>query len=470
MPSVTLPFSTLFHPRLHRGVVEFPVHHMRGGTSTGLVLWEAFAPKERVLREELLRLLMGVPREGQNDNNRQITGLGRGSPTSNKVFFAGLDDSRDANRDGGTGTPVLVSTLAQLAHNHGGVDWAVNCGNMSASLQLWALDTGLIAGPATDQVTGQVTGLGNGLDTGQVTGPLAGTTTGRINDQLTDPTSSPTSGPTTGPAASSADGYCELAIRNTNTGVTTVSRMRTLAGGAFETTAIPGVDGDYPAVDLFMQNPAGAKTGRLLPTGAVVDMIDGIRVSCVDVAVPMVICAASDFGKTAHESVAALTADAAFMARLRTIWTAAGLKMGLKKRDGNLMTAAELAHSETIPKIYIVGPARHGGHIAARYFTPQQGHASMAVSGGCCLAAAVLMPGSVAQSVAPGVHVGATFGDVRISIEHPAGLLDATIVCRMVDGTLDIRSAAYRRSTQILLRGHVPLYGASDALTAALLG
>lgn len=442
MPSATLPFSTLFHPRLHQGVVEFPVHHMRGGTSTGLVLWEAFAPQELILREELLRRLMGVPRAGQNDNNRQITGLGRGSPTSNKVFFAGLDDSPNANRDTGTGTgtPVLVSTLAQLAHNHGGVDWAVNCGNMSASLQLWALDTGLIASPIT----------------GLAAGPTTGTTTGT----------------TIGQAASGAngDGDGDIAIRNTNTGVTTVSRMRTLANGAFETTSIPGVDGDYPAVDLFMQNPAGAKTGRLLPTGAVVDMIDGIPVSCVDVAVPMVICAASDFGKTAHESMAELTADAAFLARLRTIWTAAGLKMGLKKRDGSLMTSAELAHSETIPKICIVGPARHGGHIAARYFTPQQGHASMAVSGGCCLAAAVLIPGSVAQTVGPRLHVGATFGEVRISIEHPAGLLDATIVCRMVDGTLDIRSAAYRRSTQILLRGHVPLYGASDALTAALLG
>jgi len=32
-----------------------------------------------------------------------------------------------------------------------------------------------------------------------------------------------------------------------------------------------------------------------------------------------------------------------------------------------------------------------------------------------------------------------------------------------------VRKAAYRRSTQILLRGHVPLYRASDALRGALL-
>ena len=406
MPFATLPFSTTFRPRLHHGIVEFPVHHMRGGTSTGLVLWDAFAPQDRPLREELLRLLMGVPRAGRNDGNRQITGLGRGTPTSNKVFFASVDKEKN----------VLVSTLAQLAHNHGGVDWGVNCGNMSASLQLWAIDTGL----------------------------------------------------TSTLPAPAADGYSALAIHNTNTGVTTVSRMRTHANGAFDTATIPGVDGAYPAVDLFMQDPVGAKTGRLLPTGAVVDIIDGIAVSCVDVAVPMVICAASAFGKTAHEPIADLAADAAFMARLRTVWTGAGLRMGLKNSDGSLMSAADLAHSETIPKICIVGVPRHGGHIAVRYFTPQQGHASMAVSGGCCLAAAVLMPGSVAQAVAPGLHARSTFSDILVGIENPAGILDATVDCRMVGGALDIRSAAYRRSAQILVRGHVPLYGASAELTAAL--
>jgi len=410
MPRPTLPFSDAFRPHLRHGVIAFPVHHMRGGTSTGLVLWEPFAPRAPHLRAELLRHLMGLPSEGRNDGNRQITGLGRGTPTSNKVFFADVED--------GAGGPVLVSTLAQLAHNHGGVDWSVNCGNMSACLQLWALDTGLAA---------------------------------------------------PGPGGQSA-----LAIRNTNTGVTTLSRMRTLPGGAFEAAAIPGVEGLYPAVDLFMQAPAGAKTGRLLPTGAVADVIDGCRVSCVDVAVPMVICAAADFGKSAHEPIAALAADAAFMARLRTVRIAAGLKMGLTRPDGTPMTAADLAHSETLPKICIVGAPRAGGHIAVRYFTPQQGHASMAVTGGCCLAAAVLLPGSVAHglaqpSAAASLHVHDAYADIQVAIEHPAGILDATVVCRMHDGQLDIRSAAYRRTTQVLVCGHAPLYGASDALAAALL-
>lgn len=43
------------------------------------------------------------------------------------------------------------------------------------------------------------------------------------------------------------------------------------------------------------------KTGALLPTGNVTDVVEGHEESCVDVAVPMVIALASSFGKTGHE-------------------------------------------------------------------------------------------------------------------------------------------------------------------------
>lgn len=405
------PLHRHFRPRLQNGIVEFPVHHMRGGTSTGLVLWQQVAPAALHLREELLRHLMGLPLAGRNDGNRQITGLGRASPTSNKVFFADVD--MDALT--GDGTPTIVSTLAQLAHNHPDVDWSVNCGNMSAALQLWAMDMGLLT--------------------------------------------------------QNEPGPADVRIRNTNTGIVTVSRMDIAANGGLATAEIPGVDGAYPAVDLFLQAPVGAKTGALLPTGAALDVIAGFHVSCVDVAVPMVICAATEFGKTGHEAIQDLESDAVFKAALRTVWIEAGLRMGLTRRDGARMTADDLARSETIPKICIVSPPQGDGNIAVRYFTPQTGHASMAVSGGCCLAAAALIPGTVAHGVARGLAVpGPAYADIHVAIEHPAGVLDATVVVKTDGAALDIRSAAYRRSTQILLRGHVPLYRASPELVRALVG
>ncbi len=404
-PPIFPVFRDGFSPRMHAGVMELPVHYMRGGTSTGVVIWEPLLPRDERLRAEILCHLMGVPLAGNQQGNRQITGLGRGPATSNKVFLARVED-----------TPLgrqIVSTLAQLASDHSDIDWSVNCGNMSSALPLWAIDTGLIEVPAT--------------------------------------------------------GSFDIEIKNTNTGVLTVARMSRDAWGGFLNAEIPGVAGAFPRVDLFLQSPVGNKTGTLLPTGSVLDTVAGHNVSCVDVAVPMVIADAASFGKTGHEAISELEADAVFMAKLRQVWIEAGLKMRLCRRDGELMSLADLERSETIPKVCIVGAPRHGGHIAVRYFTPQTGHASMAVSGGCCLAAACLLPGSTAHAVAVGLKsASATYSDVGVNIENPAGKLDTTVSVRAHADSIDIRAAAYRRNTQILMRGHVPIYRASAQLIEAM--
>ncbi|MCQ3029636.1 PrpF protein [Pseudomonas syringae] len=399
--------QTSLRNRLQNGVIELPLHYMRGGTSTGVVIWEPLLPRDEGLRAELLRHLMGVPQSGNQPGNRQITGLGRGPATSNKLFLARIEETP-------TG-PQIVSTLAQLASDHSGIDWSVNCGNMSSALPLWAIDSGLVEAPAC--------------------------------------------------------GVFEIEIKNTNTGVVTLARMYRDEQGRFINAEIPGVQGAFPSVDLFLQSPVGNKTGAFLPTGNVLDTICGHDVSCVDVAVPMVIADAASFGKTGHEPVPELEADPAFMAQLRQVWIEAGLKMKLRRRDGELMSLADLERSETIPKVCIVGAPRHGGNIAVRYFTPQTGHASMAVSGGCCLAAACLLPGTVAYKVAVGIaQPGAEFSDIEVSIENPAGKLDTTVSARSEGSHIDVKAAAYRRSTQVLMRGHVPLYSASAGLIDALGG
>ena len=400
--SAPLPPDLL--PRRRDGVIEFPVHHVRGGTSTGLVLHDRVAPADRALREELLRHLMGVPLSGTSPGNRQLTGLGRSITTSNKVFFA------DMERDG---TPRLVATFAQLAADTAAIDWSVNCGNMTAALPLWALDTGMVARPEA--------------------------------------------------------GRFDLDIRNTNTGVITRARMRFRPDGRAEDVAIPGVDGSFPGVDLFLSNPVGAKTGKLLPTGHVTDRAAGVTVSCLDVAMPVVIARAADFGHRADEPIEAMESDRALMDALRAMWVEAGLAMGLTAGDGHRLTAEELARSQTIPKVCLVGPPTAGGHLAARYFTPQSGHRSMAVSGACCLAVAALVPGTIAHQEARGLPaLGPEFTETPVGIENPAGILATTVEARAGSTGIEVRGAAYARSTQILLRGHTPLYRASAALEAAL--
>ncbi|GGY14127.1 PrpF domain-containing protein [Paludibacterium paludis] len=398
------PDPALAHlvPSLRRGVVEFPVFHVRGGTSTGLVLWARHMPDDPDLRDELLRHLMGVPLDGALPGNRQCHGLGRIAPTGNKVFIA------DREADG------LVGTLAQLAADTSAIDWSVNCGNLSAALPLFALDSGLLVPPA-------------GADRISVT------------------------------------------IRNTNT----ESRLRAALrldrdGGVPADTVIPGVDGGFSGVDLFLDAPVGAKTGRLLPTGVPRERIGDMWVTCMDVAVPMVIAEAAAFGKTGYETPAELDADGALRVRMREVRVAAGLRMGLRHPSGAAMSADDLARSETLPKLCLIAPAREGGHLSARYFTPQHAHASLAVSGGCCLAAACLVPGTVAHAMCA---LPADDGASReILLENPVGVLATRIDAQTsVDG-VEISGAAYTRSAQILLRGLFPLYRASGPLRACLAG
>jgi 4-oxalomesaconate tautomerase len=66
--------------------------------------------------------------------------------------------------------------------------------------------------------------------------------------------------------------------------------------------------------------------------------------------------------------------------------------------------------------------------------------------------------------VKDGGTLGAEEVDHIIRMANPAGLLKATIRGAIRDGIITMPSAAYERSTQILLRGHTPLYNASPAL------
>ena len=60
----------------------------------------------------------------------------------------------------------------------------------------------------------------------------------------------------------------EIDIFNTNTGVTAGSRMRRRTPTARSSRRrSPVWTVRFPRVDLFLANPVGAKTGRLLPTG-----------------------------------------------------------------------------------------------------------------------------------------------------------------------------------------------------------
>jgi 4-oxalomesaconate tautomerase len=412
MPATSVSGYLQAKPTAQGNTVLFPVFYMRGGTSTGIVLWEGHFAGLAEFKEDIIRKIMGVPDSGERKGNKQITGLGRGVTTSNKVFIV----EPHAQQAG-----VFKTTLAQLAADKAAIDWSVNCGNMSAAIPLYLMANGLVK-------------------------PKKAVT--------------------------------QVSLFNTNTQVTTDCRVPTPTGrfDDISLTEIPGVMGAFPGVELSLRNPIGAKTGALLPTGSVKDVFDGVEASCVDVAVPMVILKAEQLGLQGDESIDSLNANKALIERLRSIWVQAGLKMGLKTKSGAAMTAEQLAASETIPKVCFVSRPNQGGHVRVRYFTPQQAHNSLAVTGGCCLASACLIPGTTAHDVAQGLSLLPTAKDEErmVAMENPAGILRARVYGRMTAAKagdtpgLVLPWTAYERSAQIFMQGYAQIYNAPKGLIQAL--
>jgi len=175
--------------------------------------------------------------------------------------------------------------------------------------------------------------------------------------------------------------------------------------------AIAGVPGTAAAIVLDFGGTEGSATGALLPTGHVTEVIDGIRVTCVDNGMPVVVVAAADLGCSGHETVAGLEADADLGARVQALRLAAGKLMGL----GDVFAAS-------VPKVSLVAAPADGGTICTRTFIPVRVHDSIGVLGAVSAATALLLPGAVGSDLAR-----ITPGQTRFDIEHPTGHLQVEV-------------------------------------------
>src|SRR5581483_7223119 len=127
-----------------------------------------------------------------------------------------------------------------------------------------------------------------------------------------------------------ADGETRVMIYNVNTQsrieavVQTPGRKMQYTGDA----RIDGVPGTAAPIVLNFMDVVGSVSGKLLPTGNLRDVIDGIEVTCIDVAMPMIMMRAKDFGLSGTEGRAEINANKELFARLEPIRREAGKRMG----------------------------------------------------------------------------------------------------------------------------------------------
>ena len=236
-------------------------------------------------------------------------------------------------------------------------------------------------------------------------------------------------------------------IRNVNTDSLIEAVVQTPGGKVnYEGEArIDGVPGGAAPVILNFMDVVGSKTGALFPTGNAVDVIAGIEVTCIDVAMPMVIARAESFGLTGTESREELDENRAFFEKMEPLRLKAGEMMGL----GDVSKSV-------IPKFGLLAPPRDGGAICARYFMPWNCHPTYAVTGSICTGSCLLAPGTVAAGLAE-------IPDERptpVKIEHPSGAIDVVFDYEVTNEGFKLGSAGLLRTARKLFAGKVSIPGA----------
>lgn len=238
------------------------------------------------------------------------------------------------------------------------------------------------------------------------------------------------------------DGTTTVKVRTLNTetvaelSVCTPGRQVSYQGEA----RIDGVPGTSAPININFLDVAGSVCGSLLPTGHPSDVVEGVRVTCIDNGMPVVVIPAAALGRTGEESVAQLNADKELKARLEVLRKAAGLLMGL----GDLTDAV-------IPKMTLIAPPKHGGNVATRNFIPRDCHTAIGVFGAVSVATACVIPGTVAEGIAK-VDTGDA---LSLSVEHPTGEFTVNLEIDRTGPLPVIRRAGLLRTARCLFDGLV---------------
>jgi 2-methylaconitate cis-trans-isomerase PrpF len=231
--------------------------------------------------------------------------------------------------------------------------------------------------------------------------------------------------------------------------------------GDFEMDGVPGTSAQ---IQLDFINPGGSRTGKLLPTGNVVDELQipgagSIPVTLVDCANPGVFIAAETLGIDGSILPDELQSKSKTLEILAAIRRAAGIRMGVFADE------TEARKIRSVPKVCIISPTqRHtllsgqtidaqAADVIIRTISSEDPHRAIPITAAICVAAAANMSGSVFSSVFPG---GKPPAGQAIRIAHPSGTIavDADLDIDE-DGSMIARSGTIYRTARKLFDGKV---------------
>jgi 2-methylaconitate cis-trans-isomerase PrpF len=316
--------------------------------------------------------------------------MGGGISSLSKVCVVSKSDRPDAD---------VEYTFVSLGVKNMDVDYSSNCGNMISAVGPYAVDTGLF------------------------------------------------------PVASDANDVVSVRIFNTNTGKVIRSTFPVVDGEAAAAGdfAIDGVAGTSARIQLDFIDPAGSRTGKLLPTGKVVDYIDDVPASCIDVGNPCVFVRARNLGVPGNLAPDEIDAHPTLLSQLDSIRRQAGVKMGLAE------TPKEVPGS--VPKICLVS-SPSGCSTSGMMQTPKdvdlvvralsvgQPHKAVPITVALALATAARVSGTVVADLVSDKPVD----PAGITLGHASGKL---LVSADFDGDGHLACATVYRTARRIMEGRV---------------
>ena len=388
--------------------ISAPATYMRGGTSKGAFFKLSDLPERcqvpGAARDQFLLRVIGSP----DPYGKQIDGLGNGSSSTSKTVI--LSKAKQADHD-------VNYLFGQVNIAKPMIDWAGNCGNLTAAVGACAINMGLIDDS-------------------------------RIPD----------------------NGICEVRIWQENIGKTIIAHVPVYTDeqgniqvqetGDFE---LDGVT--FPAAEVKIEfiDPVDGDSS-MFPTNNLVDdftITDSegnsqtFEATFITAGIPTIFMKAEDLGFNGTELQGAINSDSELLQKLESIRAQGGVAMGLFK------DVSEAEKSQHIPKIAWVAPAAtytasSGKTVAGeeidlvvRAMSMGQLHHAMMGTAAVAIAAAATTQGTLVNQAAGGGELS----EVRFG--HPSGTLLVGGKTENNDGRWQAKKVSMSRSARRIMVGEV---------------
>ena len=330
---------------------------------------------------------------------RQIDGLGGADVLTSKLAIISPSTRPDADVD---------YTFGQVSFEKSFIDYKGNCGNISSAVGGFAIDEGLVT--PQEPVT-------------------------------------------------------KVRIHLTNSHHILVAEVPVKGGQAAVEGdfAIDGCPDTGARITLDWAGTQGAITGKMLPTGRVIDEIrladEVYPISIVDVANPVVFIRAESLGLTGLETPAQIESDRALMNRIEEIRGRAAQMIGLVDEPSAAATASPYIPFFAIissPKDHQTFTGQNIGQgevdIVSRLLFMLRMHKAYPITGTVCTGAAARIAGTVVWEA-----MNAEARDrVNLRIGHPSGVIPIEAEAEAGEqGTVRLTRAAVYRTARKIMDGQV---------------